>query len=100
MATGMTGMSSAGAGAVAIQTGITSFWTTIVGTPAAIFAASVLITPPPTLAAIAAALVPVFAANVALAKTPALNAIAAVLHASGGIGGTATFPGPVVAVIL
>jgi len=98
----LTGMSATGAGAAALQSGITAFWTTIVGTPAAIFVAATLITPPPTLAGIAAAVQPVFASNTmpGVTKTQALNAIATVLHANGRIGGTATFPGPVVAPIL
>jgi len=102
MAAALTGMSVSGAGAAAIQAGITAFWTAIVGTPPAIFAAATVITPPPTLGGIAAALPPVFAANTmpGVTKTQALNAIAIVLHANGGIGSIATFPGPVVAPIL
>jgi hypothetical protein len=98
LASGLTGMSSSGASA--IQTGLTAWWAALV--PATAFTGATVITPPPGLTGVAAALAPVFVTNNApgITKTQALTNLANALHAAAGIGGTATFPGPVVAPIL
>lgn len=93
----LTGMSSPGAGATALQTAVTAYWTALVTAPAAAFSGCILITPPPAIGTIAAALAPVFAANVAAnaSTADACDAIASVLHPI-NLGGTATFPPAVV----
>jgi hypothetical protein len=87
--------------AAAITSGITSWWATLVASPPVVFTGCVAIAPAPGIAGIAAALVPVFLANTigGLSKADALSAIAGVLHPA-NLGGTATFPGPVVTPIL
>lgn len=100
--TGLTGFSVPGQGALKIQTGLTAFWATLSSTPPAIFTGAATITPPTGLATLPVALAPVFVANAmpGITKTQALMNVATVLHGAAGIGGTATFPGPVVAPIV
>ncbi len=97
MTTALTGLSMSGA--TAIQAGIVAYWG-VVALPGA-FGASTASIPPPSLATIATALTPVFASNVSaeLDANAATSAIAAVLHPL-MLGGTVTFPGPVVFPIL
>ncbi len=99
MSGAMVGLSSVGA--TAIQAGITAFWGILVATPVAIFAAATLITPPPTLGSIASLLAPVFTTNAVpgITKEIAMRNISVSLHTN-NLGGTATFPVPIVAPIL
>jgi hypothetical protein len=85
----------------ALTSGVTAWWATLVASPPLTFTACTAITPPAGLAGIAAALTPVFISNRdgELSKADALNAIASALHPL-NLGGTATFPGPIVAPIL
>ena len=94
MESAMTGLSTAGA--AAIQSGITAFWAALL--PALVFPGATVITPPPGLGGIAALLTSTFAANTSAKadKDAAMDAIATDLFNS-SLGGTATFPGPVVA---
>jgi hypothetical protein len=95
-------------GAVAIQAGITAFWGALVASPAVVFAGATVITPPAGLSNISADILLAAPLNVTQSNdaTTALGFIA-----SGGLGGnvglhtlslggTATFPGPIVAPIL
>lgn len=97
MASALTGMSSSGASA--IQAGIAAWWAALV--PATAFAGATVITPPATVSGIAAALASVFTTNNApgVTKTQALANLAAVLHANGGLGGTATIAGTPTAIL-
>lgn len=99
MARAMTGLSTAGAAALAMA--ITAYWTSLATTPGAIFVSAIAITPPVLLMNIQRDLEIVFAANTAgsASKNVAMEAIAAVLHIDNQ-GGTATFRGPVVFPIL
>lgn len=100
MAAGMTGLSVTGA--AAMQSGLTAFWGVVAASFAVVFPTALLVTPPPGLAAVAAALAVVFASNTASAATreAALLAIAGTLHGTAGLGGTVTLPGPVVVPIV
>jgi len=84
-------------GAAQIQAGITAFWSVISTSPAAFFAGATIVTPPPTLGAIAAALSSTFPVNRAagLSLADAMQAVAAVIHPN-SLGGTYTTPGPTV----
>lgn len=99
MMSAMVGISVPGAGALAIQNGVTAFWVAVVSSLA--FAGSIAVVPPPTLPTIATLLTPVFAANTAgaLSLAASCTAIAAVLHTN-NLGGTATLPPAVVTPIL
>lgn len=101
MQSALSGMSASGAGAAKIQAAVTAYWTAIVGAPAVAFPGATLVTPPATLSTIAAALAPVFASNVSggVSLSTAAQNVANALHPL-NLGGTATFPGPVVAPIL
>lgn len=100
MDAGMTGLSTAGA--IAIQTGLAAFWGAVVAGAAAVFPSATLVTPPPGLGIVSAALLPVFLANTSTSagKETALLAIATALHGVAGLGGTATLPGPTVVPIV
>lgn len=93
MIVALTGMSATGAGAAKIQDGITAWWGVIVAAPASFWPGCILVTPPPTLSGIAAALEAVFVANTSgsLSEEDAYNAIAGVLYPN-NLGGIATFP--------
>lgn len=101
MISAMSGSSAPNAGALAIQLGVIAWWTSVVSTGPATYSGCTLVTPPPTISVIAAALAPVLISNTAggLSLAAASNAIAAVLHAN-NLGGTATFPPAVVTPIL
>jgi len=94
MAGAMTGLSTAGAAALA--TAITAYWATLALTPGAIFAGAIAIAPPALLANIQADLEIVFAANTSgsASKDAAMTAIANALHTD-NLGGIATFPDPI-----
>ena len=87
----MSGLSTAGA--TAILAGITAFWGVVAGASASIWPGTLSAVPPPGLAGIPAALVPVFAANTAgnLAIDPAMQAIAGAIHPT-QLGGIANWP--------
>ena len=91
----MSGWDAADAGAAAIQSGIVAFWGVVASSAASIWPPATAATPPPTLSAISAALVPVFAANTAgsLDETACAQAIAAAIHAN-NLGGIAIHPPP------
>lgn len=101
MAAGLTGLSTAGA--AAIVTGITAYWSTVDLGLASSFTGALVLTPPLGLAGLPAALVTVFAANTSgsVDLIDAMQALADALH-TGSLGGFATFPGapPIVAPIL
>jgi len=86
----LTGMSVPGAGAVAIQSGITAFWGVVAASAAVVFPTMISATPPPTLAAIAAAIMGVAPANVSgnLPEKQAMKVVAGVIHLN-NLGGTA-----------
>lgn len=100
----LVGMSATGAGPAKIQAGITAFWGVIVSSGPTIWVIPpntiTLVTAPPTLGGISAALSAIFASNAAdPTKTlaQATNAIATALHTNGGLGGIATVQPPPVA---
>lgn len=99
MASALAGMSGAGAGAAKIAAGITDFWASLVAAvpPNDPWPTVTLITPPPALAGLAAALQATFTANKNgnKSKDDAMDAIAANINTA-CIGGTATWPGPTV----
>jgi len=80
-------------GAVAIQAGIVAFWGALI--PAVAFPPAISLIPPPALAGISTALIPVFLASTTgkLGTDPAMEAISTVIHAN-NLGGTAAFIGP------
>lgn len=93
MIAAMTGLNTAGA--LSIQAGVVAYWNSL-NIPALWGPTIAPTVPPPLLATLAAALVPVFVANVAgeLDNVASTNAMAAVWHPL-MLGGTATLPGPV-----
>jgi hypothetical protein len=97
----LSGFSVANAGPAKIQAAVIAFWGVIAPSGATLWIISpntvTLVTPPPTMSGIAAALTSVFSANAAdPTKTlaQATSAIAAVLHANGGLGAIATVQPP------
>ena len=97
----MTGLSQPGAAAAAIQAGCIAFWLAIVANATTAFKAATLVTPPPC-AGIATALQAVFLSNQAgkLDLNHAATQVAQVLHAQTLLGGSVSYPGPLVAPIL
>lgn len=95
LASALLGMSGSGAGAGKIQAGIQAWWGAMVAAPSTFWTGCTLITPPPGLSGIAAALQPVFDSNTSggVTEDAAYNAIAGVFHPA-NLGGKATFPGP------
>lgn len=88
-------------GAAVFVAGFTAFWGAMSAAPPSFFTGATVITPPPGLATLAAAIVSAFALNLLATELAVAAAnLAAVFHPSAGLGGTATFPGPVVAPIL
>lgn len=87
----------AGAAAVLVG-GVQAFWAAMVAAPATYFAGATVITPPAGLTGLAAALSAVFAANVGLSLEDSADAMAGAIHTA-SLGGTATFPGPLVTAI-
>ena len=96
----LAGMSVPNAGAAKIQAGITAYWATLVPLFATLWVIPpnvvTALTPPPTLAGIAAALTSVFASNTSSQATLAQAAanVAAALHTSGGLGAIAVVQPP------
>lgn len=82
----------------ALAAGVSAFWATMVGAPAAAYPGATVVTPPPGLAALAATLAATLAANVGNGLVDCAAALAAAIHAASA-GGAATFPGPVVSPI-
>jgi len=96
----MTGLSAPNGGSVAIQAGITAFWSAIAGLATGIWLTAPVvlvppIVPPPGLGGISAALTSVFTSNTSgsVDLATAANNVAAALHSSGGLG--ALVPGSV-----
>ena len=89
MSAAMVGLSTAGA--TAIQSGITAFWTACVPLAATIFPTAILIVPPPTISTVAVTILPVGQANISgnLDKITACNAMALAIYPL-MLGGTAT----------
>lgn len=94
MSTALAGMSQVGQGALKLQAGILAYWGAII--PATAWATCTLVTPPPGLTGLAAALTTVFATNQAEGKTKdvSANEVALSIHALNSSGGIATFPVP------
>ena len=95
MVGGMGGLSEPYAAALAIQTGITLFWSSM-APPAVsplVFAGSTAIAPPTGLSGIAASLTTQFPLNVGLPLETAMNNIAGIIHnACTAVPGLATYP--------
>lgn len=101
----LTGMSAPNAFAAKATAAVNAFWGVIVPAGATLWIVpgftTILITPPPSIASITAALLTLFAnnsVNPAVTLAQAANDIATILHTSGGLGGIATLqpiaPGP------
>lgn len=90
----LTGMSTPGAGARAIQNAIVHFWSTLSGAPSSFFPGAIAVTPPPTLSGIASAISAIMSGNTRgnVPAPTAYSALAAAIHGCNQ-GGTATFPG-------
>lgn len=101
MLAALVGMNASGAGAAKLVAGVQAFWTAVAGGLATSFAGATAITPPPH-AGLLALLTSSFATNTsgAASKASATSLIASNFHAQAIIGGTVTFPGPVVQPIL
>lgn len=95
----LAGMSTPGAGASALESGVRAFW--LAAATVAACPGSIAVVPPPTVG-LAAALLPVFASNTSTSATlsQAANAVASVMYANAIVGGTVTLPGPSVGPIL
>lgn len=95
MAGGLLGMSEPGQAASKIASGITLFWAALI--PATAWPTVTLITPPPLITGLTAALQAAFNVNISdtTTKDAAMAAIAAVVHSSNQ-GGSAIWPGPTV----
>lgn len=99
---GLAGWSQDSAAAAAIQTGLTSFWTTLAPSAALIWlpvpnTVTPPAVPPPGLSGISASLTALFTtltASGTTTKEQAAAQIAAILHASAGVGGTVTIQPP------
>lgn len=94
------GMSAPGAGAAVIAAAIQAFWGAVALGLAASFSGAAAITPPPH-AGLQPLLETAFAVNTATSAdlVTAAQSVATVIHNQAIIGGTATFPGPVVSPI-
>ncbi len=92
---------SAAAGAAVLAAGVAAFWAAMNAPAASYFASATLVTPPPALAGLAAALAPIMTANAASGVTleDASDALAAALHTA-SLGGTATTPVAIVTPII
>ena len=101
MQAALVGMSASGAGITKIPAAVIQFWVGVAGGLATSFPGATAIVPPPN-AGLAALLAATFPANTSGNKTlaQAADAIATNMHAQAIIGGTVTFPGPVVQPIL
>jgi len=92
---------TAAAGAAVLSAGVSAFWAAMVAAPATYFALFPIITIPPALAGLTAALTPIMVANAApgVSLVTASDALAAALHTA-STGGTTTTPVAVVTPIL
>lgn len=81
-----------------LANGVSAFWAAMVAAPATFFPGATAITTPPALADLAPNLATVFAANVGRSLEGCAAALADAMDTA-STGGTATFPGPVVAAI-
>ena len=97
----LVGMSASGAGLSIIPAALLAFWVAVAAGLATSFVGATLITPPPHagLAAAFAALMPLNTAG-NISKADAVLSVANMFHAAAIVGGTVTFPGPIVAPIL
>ena len=88
------------AAATKLAAGLTAFWAAMSAAPATIFTGATAITPPVTLATVGTGIQAAFDANVAAGKglSDAAQALADAISV-GSLGGTATFPGPIVSPI-
>lgn len=100
---GLTGMSQPGAGAAKIASAVTLFWAALVNAAPTAWkvppGAVTLLTPPPTLGALAGAIQSAFSSTAAQAEPPATlaqaaNKLATAMHTSGGVGAFATVQPP------
>ncbi len=101
MQVALAGVSSPGAGAAVLTAAIQAFWGAVAGGLAASFAGAAAIVPPPQ-AGLQALLVSTFASNTSgsTSLADAAQAIATIVFNQAIIGGTVTFPGPVVSPIV
>lgn len=95
------GISTPGAGAAVLTSAVQAFWSAVAGGLATSFSGATAIVPPPN-AGLQALLVTTFGTNTASQASlgAATNAVATALYNQAIIGGTATFPGPVVSPIV
>ncbi len=100
MGASLVGMSSSGAGAAVMASGVSAFWTAVAPLATSIWITAPIvlvppIVPPPGLGGLSAALAAVFASNTSgsLSISAAWQQVANVLHANGGVG--ALVPGSV-----
>ena len=96
----LVGMSGTGQGAAKLASAVSAYWSTIVLAATSVFVGCTVISPPPTLGLVSAALTLIFAQNIAegSSKTVCSGRIAGVLHDNSS-GATATFPPSLVATI-
>jgi hypothetical protein len=96
----LAGLKVPGAGAVALQAGITAYWGIVASSAASIWTLAppiVAAIPPPTLAGLSVLLAATFVANIVpppLPKPDAVLAIATVLHTTAGLGGMVALTPP------
>lgn len=97
----LVGVSSPGSGSAVLTAAVQAFWTAVAGGLATSFATATAVAPPPH-AGLRALLDATFASNTATRAdlADATQAIATALFNQAIIGGTASFPGPVVSPIL
>jgi len=97
----LVGVSAPGAGSAVLTAAVQAFWAAVAGGLATSFPSAVAVTPPPH-AGLQALLDATFAANTAARANlvDAAQAVATDLYNQAIIGGTVTFPGPVVSPIL
>lgn len=101
MQAALVGVSSPGAGSAVLTAAVQAFWAAVAGGLATSFPAATAVVPPPH-AGLQALLDATFAANTAAMANlaDATQAVATDLYNQAIIGGTVTFPGPVVSPIL
>lgn len=101
MSAALVGMSAPNAGAAILVTAAQAFWAAVAGGLATSFAGATVITPPPH-ASLLALLNATFPSNTsgALSKADATQNVANNFYAEAIVGGTVTYPGPVVSPIL
>lgn len=100
MLSALAGMSSPDAGASVLASAATAFWSAVAGGLATSFPGATAIVPPPH-AALQTLLDSTFASNVASTtlQAAAVNAVAVDFYGQAIVGGSVTFPGPVVSPI-